>query len=74
MSGMHFCQLTDLFKKQEIRMDPGNEKKKKIQWMFYKYQTHLWPQTAAWNTEDIICSQVSLSSIPLFWLLAGQIQ
>lgn len=30
MSGMHFCQLTDLFRKQEIRMDSGNEKKKKF--------------------------------------------
>lgn len=25
---MHFCQLTDLFRKQEVRVDPGNEKKK----------------------------------------------
>lgn len=26
MSGMHFCQLADLFKKQGIRTDPGKKK------------------------------------------------
>lgn len=29
MSDMHFCQLRNLFRKQEIRMDPGNDKKMK---------------------------------------------
>lgn len=26
MSGVHFCQLADLFKKQGIRTDPGKKK------------------------------------------------
>lgn len=42
MEGMHFCPLTQLFRKQEIRVDPGDEKKKKNpQWIFYFTSTRL---------------------------------
>lgn len=51
-------------------MEPFNEKQMKNQVDYFnKQQTHLWPQTAAWNTVDVIFSQQPLSPILLFWLL-----